>query len=286
MNITSRSQRESRLHNPTGNDSQPRRKGTLQLLAPFVDNRPQASVQRHIQELADNSKHLIQARRSTDQMNNASPIQLRASLSQSNWKSSVLAYRQLNRNAIASGEKFDYENIKPIALRGKGVLIKPYPGFGANVGKIVAGQNKDALHSSNYNSGDHTEPGLITRSLGADGDTWGDANEAVRWRNISAEGNAMISDDINMNGDEERAPSYDGFTIYTERKPCSNCDSNENLGNDRYKENIDNVQWTIPNDGQAPSNIAEVYKQWLNTGENWNVVTYGPHNTKGLFAQE
>ncbi|HEX8978175.1 MAG TPA: hypothetical protein VF811_00585 [Parasulfuritortus sp.] len=255
-------------------DGSPRTAGLAQLAA-AVDESPALAAQRAlVGKIHDSPRMAFQAHPHGDALSKAAPIQRRATYGQAGWQAAVVNYRALHTSQTLDGE----------------TLVKPYPGVGQNVGVILAGSsNVGTVHASNFDEGYHSEPGLITRSQGEGGNQWADANRAINMRNLSAEGNAMIQNDINMNGDEQVAPRYDGFTIYTERHPCATtCDTTANLRNDRYKDNIDYVHWSTPNDANAPNTIAA----WMlprvraiNPALEWRIGTYGQYNTVGFYGK-
>lgn len=263
----------------------------------FVDKRPEAAAQRKLQEMANNSsltkqanqlqvmpnnyrtqhQKLIQKRenkKDTSVSLHASVMQLSAAYNKVSWQDKILNHRRLNRNDLDNGD----------------ILLKPYPGFGQNIGMVVKGDNMGTMHESNYGQGYHTEPGLITRSMstyGGQGNHWVNANKVIDDRNWMAEADAQIRTDVNMNGDEPSQPIYTPFEIYSERSPCGQCRSGENLGNNRYK-STDIVYWSTPFGGGSEYSIAEQHisrASEIDGSKSWSVTTYGDYNTVGLVGK-
>ncbi len=264
----------------------------------FVNNRPEAVVQRTLQERANNSlqtkqasqlqamadNHFTQQQKPIQKIENKNDtpasastraMQFMATYKESDWPPDILNHRTLNQKNLENGD----------------ILLKPYPGFGQNIGMVVKGDNVGTVHASNYGEGYHTEPGLITRSMasyGGEGNHWDNANKVIDDRNWMAEGDAQIRTDVNMNRDEPSAPIYTPFQIYSERSPCGECDSGENLGNDRYK-GTDVVHYSTPYGGDSAKTIANQHiprASSVDGSKSWSVTTYGEYNSIGLIGKK
>lgn len=258
-------------------DNSPQAARSVQLVA-AVNGSPASVAQRAlVGKIQDGPRMALQIQLRAghnDTLSKEAPVQRRATYAQAGWQAAVVNHRALFTSQTENGE----------------TLVKPYPGVGQNVGVILGGSsNVGTVHASDFTAGYHSEPGLITRSQGQGGNQWADANQAINDRNLSAEGNAIIQNDINLNGDEPTQPRYDGFTIYTERHPCATtCDTTANLRNNRYKDNIDFVYWSTPNDGNAPNAIATALLprvRAINPELTWRIGTYGQYNTIGFYGK-
>lgn len=172
-------------------------------------------------QLADNRPKAIVQAKLIHSLSSNSLLQLAAAISQAG-----ISYppTYLNKRHLSATQE---ENC---------VFIHANPGFGKNIGNI------GATYKESLGSDSHSEPRLISHEFNGSTDNWEGAN------------NAIDSENTQHGGANNRTH----FNLYTERKPCSSCDSNDNLKNARYTSQ-DQINWSYPSGAASALNIARQY---------------------------